>query len=280
MTKSNSRLILIEGIPGSGKTSTARFVGAWLERNSQRVRVFQEGDWTHPADFEAVACLDAREYTQLLAQFPAQANFLAENARREHGEWFFSYQQMQHEHRESLPGALFETLARYEIYDLPVKKHQRLLLQHWQDFTAQAAAQDTIFIFECCFLQNPTTTLLARHNLALEAIQKHILALAEITAPLQPRLIYLEQDNVRATLEHIRRQRPQAWADFVTWYLTGQAYGAKHGLSGFDGVIDFYTIRQALELEFINSLPMPCLMLSDVANWDARYKHLEAFLKM
>jgi hypothetical protein len=276
----NSRLILVEGIPGSGKTSTARFISDWLERRGQPGVLFQEGDWAHPADFESVACLDMSEYSQLLAQFPALAGFLAEHARQEHGEWFFSYRQMQHDHGDRLPAALFEALAHYEIYDLPVEKHQRLLLQRWQDFTAQANAQDTIFIFECCFLQNPTTTLLARHNLTLDVIQKHILALAEITAPLQPRLIYLEQDDVRATLENICRQRPKEWADFVTQYLTGQEYGAQHGLHEFDGVIDFYTIRQALELEFIQTLPIPSLVVSDGADWDARYKYLETFLEI
>jgi hypothetical protein len=41
----------------------------------------------------------------------------------------------------------------------------------------------------------------------------------------------------------IRRKRPQGWADFVTWYLPEQEYGSAHGLSGYDGVIEFYARR-------------------------------------
>ncbi len=273
------RLLLVEGIPGSGKTSTARFVRDWLERHGQRTRLFLEGDWNHPADFESVACLDEDEYAQLQNQFPEQAGFLAEHARLTRGEWFFSYRQLQHEYAAVIPGALFEALAKFEVYNLPAQKYQHLLQQRWQDFSVEAQAQDIVYIFECCFLQNPTTTLLAYHNLAPTAIEEYISTLADIVAPLKPRLVYLRQTDVRASLESIRQQRPQEWADFVAWYLTEQEYGAKHGLHGFAGVIDFYTIRQTLELELLPTLSIPSLVVSDAADWAARYQYLEAFLE-
>ncbi|MBN1877507.1 MAG: hypothetical protein JXA33_25010 [Anaerolineae bacterium] len=273
------KLVVVEGIPGSGKTTTARFVCDWLEERGQQPILFLEGDWDHPADFESVACLDEQEYTTLQDQFPKHAAFLAEHARREDDAWFFSYRKLHHELGEQMSDALFEALARFEIYDLPAEKHQRLLLQRWRNFVSRAVAEDIIYVFECCFLQNPLTTLLARHNLPTDAVYRHVLALAEIVLPLRPKLIYLAQNNARATLETIREQRPQEWADFVTWYLTGQAYGKAHGLSGWKGVADFYTIRQALELEFLQRLPLASLVLSDRDDWDARYRHLAAWFE-
>jgi len=273
------KLILVEGIPGSGKTTTARFVCDWLEAHGRRPALFLEGDWQHPADFESVACLDERAYAALLDRFPGQAAFLAEHARREDDVWFFSYRKLHHEHGERMPDALCETLARFEIYDLPAEKHQRLLLQRWRNFAARAVSEEFVYVFECCFLQNPLTTLLARHDLPVETVYQHVLTLAEIVRPLQPKLIYLAQTDVRATLETIRQQRPQEWADFVTWYLTGQAYGKAHGLSGFDGVADFYTMRQALELEFLHALPVTSIVLPDSDDWGARCRRLTAWLE-
>ena len=276
---SNTRLVLIEGIPGSGKTSTARFVCDWLEERGARTALFLEGDWDHPADYESVACLTGAEVAALRAQFPDQAGFLAHQARQENGEWFFSYHKMQHGYGEHVPAALFEALARFEIYDLPAEKHQRLLLQSWQTFAARAAAEELVYVFECCFLQNPTTTLLARHNLAQETIRQHVLALSRIISPLQPKLVYLARQDVGATLESVRRERPQEWADFVTWYLTGQAYGTAHGLSGFDGVIDFYTARQSLELDLLSVSPISSALVFDDFSWDVRHKRVASFLK-
>ncbi len=65
-----TRLLLIEGIPGSGKTTTAQFAAGWLAEHGFKPRLFLEGNLDHPADFESAACLDEAEYTGLLRQFP------------------------------------------------------------------------------------------------------------------------------------------------------------------------------------------------------------------
>ena len=42
------RLILVEGMIGSGKTTTAGHLADWLSRRGEDVRVFEEGDADHP----------------------------------------------------------------------------------------------------------------------------------------------------------------------------------------------------------------------------------------
>jgi hypothetical protein len=274
------KLILVEGIPGSGKTTTARFVCDWLEQQGKQPLLFQEGDWNHPADFEGVACLTESEYCQLKAEFPAHAGHLAQYARLENEEWFFSYRKMQQEQGEQLPDALITALSRFEIYELPAEKFKRLLLQRWQNFADGAAASEIIYVFECCFLQNPITTLFAQHNLAEDIIRPFVFSLAESLQPLQPLLVYLVPTDVRATLEKIRLERPREWADFVAWYLTGKEYGRDHGLSGFEGVIEFYTMRQRFELQLLDTLPVSSIVLGEAGSgWEGRYKELSAFLE-
>ena len=51
-----TKLILVEGLPGSGKTTTAVFVADWLKEHGMETAVFLEGSLDHPADFESVAC--------------------------------------------------------------------------------------------------------------------------------------------------------------------------------------------------------------------------------
>jgi adenylylsulfate kinase-like enzyme len=43
-----SKLILVEGVPGSGKTTMAEFVHQWLDRNGIRSRLYGEGSLDHP----------------------------------------------------------------------------------------------------------------------------------------------------------------------------------------------------------------------------------------
>ncbi|MBN1921478.1 MAG: hypothetical protein JW892_09550 [Anaerolineae bacterium] len=275
----DTKLILIEGIPGSGKSATARTVYEQLEKRGKRPKLFLEGDWNHPADFESVACLNKTEYGDLLAQFPQHKAFLAQHARQEDGEVFFSYRRMQHECATCAPNALFEALARFEIYELPAQKHQDLLRRRWEKFATQAAREESTYVFECCFLQNPITTLLARHNLAEKQIYHHILALARSIQPLQPKLVYLARRDVSATLEAVRRERPQEWADFVTWYLTGQAYGQARGLEGFEGVKTFYAARQKLETDWLRTLPISKIIITDDKDWETRHRQMLSLLE-
>lgn len=146
-----TKLILVEGLPGSGKTTTAEFIATWLEQRGVATAVFLEGNLDHPADFESVACLDEPEYVDLKAQFPAEADFLASQVVREGGDYFFRYRYLQQTNPHLSP-ALVAALARYEVYELLAEKYRRLVRQRWQRFASLVAAGDVTYIFECCFL--------------------------------------------------------------------------------------------------------------------------------
>jgi hypothetical protein len=89
-------LILIEGMIGSGKTTTARRVGDWLERRGENARVFCECAPEHPIRTEAEDRLpaaagpqagpgsagDARAAGDLDAYAPDQWRRLAERCLR------------------------------------------------------------------------------------------------------------------------------------------------------------------------------------------------------
>ncbi|WP_018753592.1 hypothetical protein [Paenibacillus sanguinis] len=50
-----TRLILVEGLPGSGKTMTAQMIHQLYEETGWPSRLFLEGNGEHPADYEGVA---------------------------------------------------------------------------------------------------------------------------------------------------------------------------------------------------------------------------------
>jgi hypothetical protein len=172
-----TKLILVEGLPGSGKTTTAVFVANWLQRQGWDAALFLEGSLDHPADFESVACLDARQYAALLARFPAEAPFLRRQAVLEGDDILFRYRALQ-QNCPDLDEALITALAQYEIYELPIATYQRLIERRWRRFAATAASGNAIYIFECCFLQNPLTMFLGGHDEPVIAAETFILELA------------------------------------------------------------------------------------------------------
>jgi len=68
------RLILIEGMIGSGKTTTARYLADWLSRHGEDVRAFDEGAADHPIRTrrvdELLAGEDVRAFDEGAADHP------------------------------------------------------------------------------------------------------------------------------------------------------------------------------------------------------------------
>ncbi len=74
-------------------------------------------------------------------------------------------------------------------------------------------------------------------------------------------------------------QSPKEWADFVIEYLGGQAYGTAHGLRGYKDVIQFYEMRQKLEIDLLKSLSIPSLVIEHSgAKWDRCHEEMIRFI--
>jgi hypothetical protein len=275
-----TKLILLEGIPGSGKSSAAAHLEAFLKGMGLPVRFWHEGDFDNPADFEGTACLNTSQYRNLIARHPELAQLLEEQLTVRGHDHLIKYRKLQNLHPQQIPSRLIVELSGYDVYDgLPMKDYCRLALQRWQDFQTSAAQSDEITILECCFLQNPLTVMLARHNADAQLAGAQVEKISHIIAPLTPLVLYLKPRDVRTALLHAREERPKEWADFVTWYLIGQAYGQAHRLQGYEGVIQFYEMRQQLEVDLLGKLSVRSQVIEHTGTeWDNCYREIMAFV--
>jgi hypothetical protein len=119
--------------------------------------------------------------------------------------------------------------------------------------------------------------MMGRHNETAEAAQSFILELAQIIQPLSPRWLYLQPADIQATVEQVVQQRPQEWLDFVIAYHTQQGHGKAEGWRGFEGLINFYKMRQAIELALLSKLPFPGLVIPHTT-WVEGQAHIAKFL--
>jgi hypothetical protein len=273
-----TKLILVEGIPGSGKTSAAQHIAAHLAGCGFETALYLEGDWDHPADFESVACLDADQFRQLKVRFPQQSEFLDSQVQVQDGDYFLSYHKIAHEFQDRIPPTLIEALSVYEIYELPVAKFRRLLLRNWREFATNAAQGNQVYIFECCFLQNPLTFYLGRNDEPLPDAQAFVLELADSIQSLETRLVYLHPGEVADTLQRVAAERPPEWLELVISYHTQQGHGLSQGWQGFEGTVKFYQMRQSIELDLLEKMPFPALCLKHTT-WDQDYTRIEQFLE-
>lgn len=246
-----TRLFIVEGLPGSGKTTTAEALTHLLQEQQSDTHLHIEGDLNHPADYESVAYLTLSEWVNFQNKYASLDVLRFAEVFNDYV--LVSYRQWQSE--KDIPEAALTFLQARDIYELPFELYQSLIFKKWEAFVAQALTTDTTYVFECCFLQNPLTMGLVKYDLSEETLRAYIGRLAMIIAPLQPVLVYVDQPNVERSFLKALNERPTEWADGFVAYYTEQAYGVNRSLSGVEGTITILQARKALEHQLFELLP-------------------------
>lgn len=246
------RLYIIEGLPCSGKSTTAAFVAQLLQQ--KKVCYVDEGTGDHPADYEFHAL--------------APAGFLSA--------------QEQIVPLKEYSGDQFHQLLRYKIYDaLPWETEMPLMLEKWQQFVREAE-NDTTYVFNCVLLQNPMCETMMRFGFSEEASKRYIEKIAQIIRPMNPLVIYLKNEEIAESVKKAAAERP-GWLEAVIDYHVQGAYGRSIGAKGLEGYISCLAQRQERELRILSQLPVESLVLENpqrdwVAAREELGRQLEKFI--
>jgi hypothetical protein len=248
-----TRLILLEGVPCTGKTSTARFVSSQLRGWHPDVKLFTEEATVHPVEFTDHAFLTPWQYKA----FPEEDRVLFPAEKTEDPEGYIVPLYDLHE-------SLRAQLEPYKIYGCqPWEVERPLLLNRWRQFVAQALQEETIYIFDGVFFQNPICEMMMWFDLPREEIDSFMKELADIIRPLSPLVIYLESDQIEARIREVSAERDYDWLLDLIAYHTGQGFGEKMGVPDMEGCILCIEARQSVELELLGRLGLDHLILEN-----------------
>lgn len=250
------KLVIIEGLPGSGKSTTAKLTKELLEQNEVNNKLILEGNLNHPADYDKVAYFDKKEFDELLGNNSSYRDLIIDISVKKSDGYFISYYIQKKRRKEELPNDLYKRIIENDIYELPLKVNRSVILKNWQRFVKKAKREDDIYIFECCFIQNPLTIGLVKYNASKERVFNYILDIEKLINKLNPTLIYLKQNDIEETFYKISKERPSKWLNSFLNYYTKQGYGLSKKLSGFSGTIEVLKKRLELELEIYEKLNM------------------------
>ncbi|WP_047982901.1 P-loop NTPase family protein [Ornithinibacillus californiensis] len=249
-----TKLILIEGLPGFGKSTTAKLVYDSLVEMNVDAELYLEGDLNHPADYDSVACFTKEEYERLLLQHGDLENTIKNHITVKDGEYLLPYGKMKYDSGIVLPDALLTSVFERDIYELPLDKNIELITKKWADFARQAFQGNKVYIFECCFIQNPVTIGMVKYNATREKVIDYVLELEEIIEKLHPTVIYVEQDDLDYSFKKAIRERPKEWYEGFVEYYTKQGFGKEQKYEGLEGTINVLRERHKLETEIFNKL--------------------------
>ena len=193
-------MIIVEGIPGSGKSSTAAMIADELNKKGKKVVCVDEGAKEHPADY-----------------------------------------------------------ANYDFPDFETERKK--ILEKWHSFV-ENSSKDTIYVFNCIFLQNPMCETMMRFGMEEADSKKYISEIAEIIKPLNPIVLYINQPNVKEIIDRVLDERGNDWLNAVIDYHTTQGYGKENHLSGYEGYIKCLEERRIRELNILQALDIDYHIIS------------------
>lgn len=204
-----TKLYLIEGLPCSGKSTTSRYVAQRLAERGAAVRYFDEGTGNHPADYEFHSYLDLSAMKSLGDELQRKVKALG--SQREDGCIV---------PLSSFSGKELDALLPFKLYDaLPWETEKPRMLERWQEFAEMAAKEDSIHVFNCVFLQNPMCETMMRFDFPWEDSFSYISEINEIIRPLNPRLIYLQNDFIAASIRQAAKEREGWLAGVIDYHV-------------------------------------------------------------
>ena len=275
----NSRLILVEGIPGVGKTTTARKIKAKLIEEGKDVILYEEG-MSHPADMAWNACLKEEEYNDFIKKCSKMwevskksiskeelISRIQRQTRIEDNNVILAYTRI--DFPEDCYWNLIGDIASKEICDgrKSLDEFRDIHLKRWSKFAEQALLNDNIYIFECAFLQNHIFELLGVYEKSDEEIYLYLKSLLETVKSLSPSIVYIEPSSVEDIIIQAANERKSSddsrpdWIDEVANWVSNMNFGKSHNLKGIEGVFYFCKERLRIDKVMIEKLNVPVTII-------------------
>ncbi|UHA75891.1 hypothetical protein [Paenibacillus sp. 481] len=271
-----SKLILIEGLPGSGKTTTAQLVHDILTEMNMTSQLFVEGNPEHPADYEGVASFKKHEFDELVRNNEKYRDLLCDRVIKQDNHYFLEYGKIINESGSMFPDELLWEVAKHDVYELPLHQNREMIIIKWKRFAERALNSSDTFVFECCFIQNPVTVGMIKYGANKGDVIGYVTELETIVKQLNPLLIYVEQGDLAHSFKKAVQERTEDWSKGFIEYYTNQGYGKKHGYKGLEGTLQVLKARKHVEDEIFNGLTIAKKKVDNSSFHLAEYKQVLA----
>ena len=201
-----NRLILLEGLPGTGKTTNAYRIFEQLVRNGRGVRWLHEVSQPHPVLFFSESCFTKEEYRLFTEQYPEAAEILNGIAEVRATTVGIDYLTAARKAPGREHTAWYQALLKYDVMDFPLERYEPAALEKWEAFVNAALQNDTIYILDSGIFQYQIFTYLL-NGADYPELAGFVHKVMELLDPLKPALIYLYREKTEDSIAFLEKQR-------------------------------------------------------------------------
>lgn len=211
----NTQLVLIEGMPSTGKTTNSRMLQIQMERNHM------ESEWVHevampqPVLFFDEVGFTYEEFSLFLEKYPEVSEILKSIAIFRKKTIEVNLNNINWYHKDKFSKEAYEALLEYDTWKFSVERYKKFALDKWTYFTEQALKNSgRIFVIDSAVFQFQIFTFLFQ-NLPFTQLQEFVEQLTDIIRPLNPVLLFLYRDNVETTIQYLEKDRGVGYLDYM-----------------------------------------------------------------
>lgn len=271
-------MIFIEGLPGSGKTTFSIKLQQFLTSKKEKATHYTEG-MHNPLSLAWQSLFSDEEYHQLLQKYPTLSDSIKANTRKQIGKNVVAYTLVDVPEEQK---DFYEYAKKYEVYHSSIQDFKGTYQKLYDEFRKTHHKLTESYIFECILLQNHVNQLMAGYHLSKDDIIKYFKTLTDVISSFNLFIIYIKQIDIKNTLSKMASERLSPnksmfpdWIDMVIQYIESSPYGKMNDLKGIEGVIEYSTRRQELELEIINQLDIPYTIIELDENYNQVFEQIK-----
>ena len=205
------QLIMIEGLPGTGKTTIAEWLTDYLNTQGTNAILLLEGNRDIPCDFYEMAGIPNNDFEALFIDNPETYKKLSNRALVTKN---YSYLRI-----DDCPENVAVKIKRWDMGDennqmVTVSDYIPCTLERLEHWVNKVISNSGTAIVDSGFLQNPINELLFRKATYKETLL-YISEIFQRIKVLNPICIYLQRNNVDEAISFAKEVKGKAWAERV-----------------------------------------------------------------